>query len=128
MIFQILMTRDDDIITVLISVWRAEHRTCRSEMLLHPKTNSLSIKMHRKPERHHDEARSQSCIHWAPWFLFGPAQQGIWLTHSSFPPHLSFLINQLDLLIKNTEQWVVLLRSVDSHGGNVIFLPHLSVG
>lgn len=64
---------DGDIITVLISVWRAEHHICRNVMLLHPKTDSLSIKMHRKPERHHDKARSQSCIHWAPCFLSDPA-------------------------------------------------------
>lgn len=64
---------DDDIMTVLISVWRAEHHICRNVMLLHPKTDSLSIKMHRKPERHHDKARSQSCIHWAPCFLSDPA-------------------------------------------------------
>lgn len=42
---------DDDIIMVPTSVWRAEHRTWRNVMLLHPKTNSLSIKMHRKTER-----------------------------------------------------------------------------
>lgn len=88
---------DNDIITVLISVWRAEHRACRNVMLLHPKADSLSIKMHRKTERHHDKARSQSCIQWAPCFLSDPAQQGIWFMHSSCLPHALFLINQLVL-------------------------------
>ena len=70
---------DDDILTVLMSVWRAERCTCRNVMLLHPKTDSVSIKMHRKTET----PWSQSCIHWAPCFLSDPAQQGIWFMHSS---------------------------------------------
>lgn len=88
---------DEDIITVLISIWRVEHRACRNVMLLHPKADGLSIKMHRKTERHQDKARSQSRIQWAPCFPSDPAQQAIWFTHSSCLPHALFLINQLAL-------------------------------
>lgn len=89
--------------------WRAEHPSCSTLILLHPPTDSLSTKMHRKTQQRQDKVKSQSCIHSAPRLLSDKAQQGIWF--------MPFIFSSLHFLYHDTVNSVKFLE--------VIIVTHL---
>lgn len=85
-------------------LWRAEHPSCSTLILLHPPTDSLSTKMHRKTQQRQDKVKSQSCIHSAPCLLSDKAQQGIWF--------MLFIFSSLHFLSHDTANSVKFLEVI----------------